>query len=73
MMKDICTLPSHLTDKDVSSFHFFHERFSLELNVRTFHLSHELGQSLLQLESRYPCVVPTFLWSDNLKYTKMQI
>ena len=69
MMKDVGTLPSHLIDKDVSSSH---EPEGAELGP-SFHLSHELGQSLLQLESRYPCVVPTFLWSDNLKYTKMQI
>ena len=69
LMKDVGTLPSHLTDKDVSPFH----ELESPGTVRTFHLWHELGQSLLQSESRYAAVLPTYAVGDTSKYTKMQI
>ena len=69
MMKDISTLPSHLTDKDVSSSH---EPEGAQMGP-SFHLSHELGQSLLQSESIIPLVVPTASLSDTFKYTKIKI
>ena len=69
MMKDLSTLPSHLTDKDVSSSH---EPEGAELGPSS-HLSHELGQSLLQSESRIPNFVPTSSLNDTFKYTKIKI
>ena len=66
MMKDVGTLPSHLTDKEVSTFH--EPGF-----VKSVHLWHELGQSLLQSESRYAAALPTYAVGDISKYTKMQI
>ena len=70
MMKDAGTLPSHLTDKDVSSFH----GSGAPEFVETFHLcAHELGQSLLQLESKYPSGLPTDALFVTLEYTKIQI
>ena len=65
MMKDVGIIPSHLIDKDVSFFN--------ELESSKIQLSHDRGQSLLQLELSIPYVVPTPNLSDTLKYTKIQI
>ena len=68
-MKVVSTLPSHFTDKDVSSAN---ELESPE-TVGAFHPPHEPKQSLLHLEYTYAFDVPTPSLSVTLKYTKMQI